>query len=221
MKHNVYKENKGPHLKKGVLVSVVCLGALILMGACSSNPKVSRVDADTQVDLSGNWNDTDVRTVCESLINDALGSPRINDYISKFSADHNGENPTVIVGKFRNTSSEHIDTTIISSMMRTAIINSGKLEFVEGGDTRSELRTERTDQQGNASEETAAALGNETGANFMLTGTVKAIVDKAGNTSVRSYFVTATLTNIETNRILWEGENKEIKKVIQRPKNKL
>jgi hypothetical protein len=106
-------------------------------------------------------------------------------------------------------------------MMRTAIINSGKLEFVEGGDTRTELRAERTDQQGNASEDSAAALGNESGANFMLTGTVKSIVDKAGDRSVRSYFVTATLTNIETNRILWEGENNEIKKVIQRSKNKL
>jgi uncharacterized protein (TIGR02722 family) len=219
MKHKVWRGNGTP--ARGILVSIVCLGALIVMGACSSDPKVSRVDADTQVDLSGNWNDTDVRTVCESLITDALGAPRVNAYITDFSANHNGENPTVIVGKFRNTSSEHIDTTIISSMMRTAIINSGKLEFVEGGDTRTELRAERTDQQGNASEDSAAALGNESGANFMLTGTVKSIVDKAGDRSVRSYFVTATLTNIETNRILWEGENNEIKKVIQRSKNKL
>jgi uncharacterized protein (TIGR02722 family) len=193
----------------------------IFLSACSSLPKVSRVDADTQLDVSGRWNDTDVRTVCEALISDALASPRISSYIQDFSNKHKGVLPTVIVGRFRNTSSEHIDTTIISGIMRTAIINSGQLEFVEGGETRQDIREERQDQQGNASEETASALGNETGANFMLTGEVKSMVDQAGNTTVRSYFVTATMTVIETNRILWEGSNNEIKKVIKQTRTKL
>jgi uncharacterized protein (TIGR02722 family) len=200
---------------------MVCLAILVLAGACASSPQVSRVSADTQIDLSGRWNDSDVRTVCETLISDALSSPRIDSYIRDFSGKNKGELPTVIVGRFRNTSSEHIDTSIISSIMRTAIINSGKLEFVEGGDTREELRAERQDQQGNASEASAAALANETGANFMLTGEVQAIVDKAGNTTVRTYFVKATMTNVETNRILWEGSNNDIKKVIQQPRARL
>jgi hypothetical protein len=54
----------------------------------------------------------------------------------------------------------------------------------------------------------------------MLTGEVKTIVDRAGNTTVRSYFVSAELTNIETNARLWMGENNEIKKVVQQPRNK-
>ncbi|MDR1971642.1 MAG: penicillin-binding protein activator LpoB, partial [Treponema sp.] len=128
--------------------------------------------------------------------------------------------PTVIVGRFRNTSSEHIDTNIISGIMRTAIINNGKLEFVEGGDTREDLRAERSDQLANASEESASALGNETAANFMLTGEVSSTVEKAGGTTVRAYFVKATLTNVETNRILWEGSNNEIKKVFTQAKAK-
>ncbi|GHV75751.1 penicillin-binding protein activator LpoB [Spirochaetia bacterium] len=208
-------------MKKGI--SVLALGIMVIalgVSGCSSSPKVSRVSADTQVDLSGNWNDTDVRTVCDTLIKEALGAPRIDAYIREFAAGHKGEPPTVIVGRFKNTSSEHIDTNIISSLMRAAIINSGKLEFVEGGDARDELRAERTDQQGNASEATAAALANETGANFMLQGEVNAVVDRAGNTTVRSYFVKATLTNLETNRILWEGQNNDIKKVIQQPRAK-
>jgi uncharacterized protein (TIGR02722 family) len=205
---------------KKVLLLVVCLAAFFMLSACATSG-VARVSADTQVDLSGRWNDTDIRTVCDTLITDALASPRIDGYIKDFSGSHGGELPTVIVGRFRNTSSEHIDTTIISGIMRTAIINSGKLEFVEGGDTREELRAERQDQQGNASEESAAMLANETGANFMLTGEVSSTVDKAGNTTVRSYFVKATMTNVETNRILWEGSNNEIKKVITQAKTRL
>ncbi|GHV27885.1 penicillin-binding protein activator LpoB [Spirochaetia bacterium] len=201
-------------------IMVITLGTAGSLIGCSSAPKVSRVSADTQVDLSGNWNDTDVRKVCDTLIKEALEAPRIDSYIRDFAGSHGGELPTVIVGRFKNTSSEHIDTGIISSLMRAAIINSGKLEFVEGGDAREELRAERNDQQGNASEATAAALANEAGANFMLQGEVSSIVDRAGNTTVRSYFVKATLTNVETNRILWEGQNNDIKKVIQQPRAK-
>jgi uncharacterized protein (TIGR02722 family) len=207
-------------MKKCVLFLSAALG-IAMMGACSSAPQVSRVDANTQIDVSGRWNDTDVRTVCETLISQALEAPRIDSFIKDFSAGHKGELPTVVVGRFKNSSSEHIDTTIISGLMRTAIINSGKLEFVEGGDARAELRAERDDQQSNASEDTAAALANETGANLMLQGEVNSTVDKAGNTTVRSYFVKASITNVETARIIWEGQNNDIKKVIQQPKAKL
>jgi len=199
-----------------LVLTAVALIVLAFPG-CSSNPKVKRVSADTQVDLSGRWNDTDVRQVCESLIRDCLNSDNVANFITQFHAQY-GRAPTVIVGTFRNNSSEHIDTAIISKSMEIAIVNSGKIDFVAGGDTRTELRTERQDQQSNSSETTASALGNETGANFMLTGAVNLIEDRAGKTSVRSYFVSAELTNIETNRRLWMGENNEIKKVITRQK---
>ena len=186
----------------------------VILAACSSMPTVSRVDSFTQVDLSGRWNDTDVRTVSNSLINDCLNSPRVSQFIQQYSQANKGRLPACLVGTFKNDSSEHIDTSILSKAMEIAIVNSGKMDFVAGGDTLTELRTERQDQQGNASEETAAALGNETGAILLLTGSVKSIVDRAGNKTVRSYFVSAEMTNIETRTRLWMGDNSEIKKVI-------
>ena len=202
---------------------IALTGALFFLtfAACISTPQVQRVDAFTQIDLSGRWNDTDVRQVCNSLVRDCLSSIRVMDFIEQYSRQNGGRLPTVIVGSFRNNSSEHIDTSIIAKSMEIAIVNSGRLEFVAGGDTRTELRAERDDQQGFASEETAAGLGYETGANFMLTGAVRTIEDRAGETTVRAYFVSAELTNIETNSRLWMGENNEIKKVIQRRRTKL
>ena len=41
------------------------------------------------------------------------------------------------------------------------------------------------------------------------------MVQKAGNTTVRTYHVSADLINIETNRIIWSGFNDDIKKVIK------
>ena len=206
-------------MKNAVVVISLCL--CVFASACSSGPNVTRVDAGTQTDLSGRWNDTDVRIVCASLLNSAFSSRSIDSYIRDYSIRNNGAVPTIIVGRFRNTSSEHIDTSVISGIMRTTIINSGKLEFVEGGTTRDDIRIERQDQQSHASESTASALGNETAAVFMLTGEVNSMEERSGNTTVRAYYVTATITEIETNRILWEDQNSEIKKIIRQPRLRL
>jgi len=201
-------------MKKNISIVILLVLAAGLFTACSSGPKVKRVSADTQMDLSGRWNDADVRLVSNHLINDALNSPRVSQFIREYTSQNRGRLPACLVGTFRNESSEHIDTSIISKSMEISIVNSGRMDFVAGGETLTELRTERQEQQGNASEETAAALGNETGAILLLTGSVKSIVDRAGNRTTRTYFVSAELTNIETRTRLWMGDYNEIKKVI-------
>ena len=201
-------------MKRFLLLLIVL--SIFIGASCSSNPRVTRVDARTQTDLSGYWNDTDVRIVSEALINDALNSPRVTQIINAL-----GRTPVVLVGNFRNESSEHINTSIISSMMEAAIFNSGKMDFVAGGAVREAIREERQDQQAQASEETAAALANETGADFMLFGTVRTIVDRSGNQTIRTYFVSAEMTNIETNARMWMGQNDEIKKIITQPRHRL
>ncbi|MDR0642679.1 MAG: penicillin-binding protein activator LpoB, partial [Treponema sp.] len=192
-------------MKRGTAAFIAALYAALLFGCASTG--ANRVDANTQIDLTGRWNDSDIRIVCDALVTECLNSTGVDRTISQFTASHRGELPTVIVGRFANNSSEHIDTSIISKMMETAIINSGKLEFVAGGDIREGIRNERDDQAFNANEATAAAIGNETGAAFILTGSVKSSVERSGNTTVRAYFVDAQLTNIETNRIIWQGQN--------------
>ena len=48
--------------------------------SCESTGNVQRVSADTVTDLSGYWNDTDIRLVAEEIINGCLTSPRILEY---------------------------------------------------------------------------------------------------------------------------------------------
>ena len=206
-------------MKKSFCALAVLALALVVFSACSTSPQVTRLDLDTRVDLSGRWNDTDARIVSASLINDCLTAPSVAQFIQQFYAQ-NGRRPAALVGRFRNDSSEHIDTAIISRAMEMAIVNSGKLYFVAGGDTRAEIRNERQDQLLFASDETAAALANETGATLLLTGSINSIVDRWGNITLRSYFVSAELTNIETNMRLWMGENNEIRKEIVQPRRR-
>ena len=201
--------------KKLSLIGLVVMLAFVVLVGCSST-KVDRVSPDTITDLSGYWNDTDVRIVAESLIADCVNAPAITNYIR-----NNNSLPVVIVGNFRNDSDEHIDTSILTKKFEVALINSGKVDFVASSSERGEIRQEREEQQAWASEETAKRLANETGADFMLIGSVKTMVDQLDNTSTRTYWVYAELIDIESNRKLWLGENSEIKKVITKSKTRM
>jgi PBP1b-binding outer membrane lipoprotein LpoB len=201
-------------MKKFILFAV-CASPVFFMLSCGSDPSVSRVPSNSLTDLSGYWNNTDVRIVCTSLIDSCLNSSRI----ARFSGEK-GRLPRIKIGTFKNNTDEHLDPAIIPNTMKVVITNSGRAEFVADSATQNELRAEKQDQLSAASYETAASIGNETAPDFMLTGSVKTIVDRAGLTSTRTYIVNAELTHIETGVIYWTDENSEIKKVVQQPKVK-
>lgn len=192
--------------------------ACVLSAGCASTPSVTRLEPGAIRDVSGYWNDTDLRIVCRSLIEDFETSPALNRALEK----SRGKAAKVIVGQFYNDSSEHIDTSIICDTMEDAIFNSGRLGVVAGGRRREELRNERLDQQrGFTRDSTAKSLSNETGADYVLSGSVKTIVDAADNRSVRTYYVRAQIIDLETNELVWSKQNANIKKEIVRPRVKL
>ncbi len=196
-----------------ILLILICS---VLLVSCQSTVSVSRISADTDIDLSGNWNDTDIRLVSEALVDSSLSSPWIN----QFRMANMGQNPVVIVGTFLNRSSEHIDTAIIAKRYEMALINSGKVDMVADQNFRASVRDEREEQQYFASEETAKALGKEIGADYLLQGSVRTNLDQSAGKMVRTYYVSAELIDIETNKKVWVGEE-TIKKLIQQSKYKL
>lgn len=200
-------------MKKIVTLSLFC--AAFAFFSCGSTSKIERYDSTTAVkDLSGYWNENDIREVCEVLISGCISSPRVANFNKT-----NGRKPVAIIGKISNKSSEHIDTAMVAKRFQTAIINSDVIRFVADSEQRLELRAEKADQAENAYE-TAKSIGNELAADFMLQGTVYSHVDMDGTESVRTYQVDAQLIDIETNEILWQDE-KTISKYIKKSAKKL
>ena len=179
----------------------------LLMAGCGT--KVTRIDVDETVDLSGAWNDTDSRMVAEEMISDALSHPWTSNFAGK-----SGRAPAVIVGSVRNFSHEHINMNTFVADMERALINSGRVEFVASSDERGEIREERADQDLNASEQTRNEAGQETGADFMLKGQINTIVDVEGDEQVRYYQVDLTMISMADNRKVWLGQ-KKIKKLVE------
>ena len=187
---------------------------LIAFSGCGSSKQVTRVDADTTIDLSGRWNDTDSRMVADEMIDDCLNHPWINNH-----GMNTGGKPAVIVGGIRNKSMEHIPVATFITDIERAFINTGKVRPVSSSGERSEIREERADQGEFASLETVKRMGQELGADYMLTGEINTIEDREGGDQVVFYQTDLTLTNIETNEKVWIGQ-KEIKKFIGRGKFK-
>jgi len=197
-------------MKKGFFILMVLI-ALVAM-SCGSSPEVSRLSSDESIDLSGRWNDTDARLTAEYMIDSMLSGGWLTRYLNEY-----GENPVVIVGSIRNRSSEHIETATFTKEIEKDLVNSGQVTFVASSQEREELRDEKIDQQGNATEDTMAALAAETGANFMLQGVITSQEDAADGQKVVLYKVDMELINIENNQKVWI-DGKEIKKFIERSK---
>jgi uncharacterized protein (TIGR02722 family) len=185
------------------------LFALGFAAACSP-VTVHRLDTGEQRDLSGRWNDADAQLVAKEMIADSLFRPWLAEAETRLK-----RHPAVIVGRVRNQSFEHINTDVFVEELQRALINSSHVNFVASSSERGELRDERLDQDSNSSDATRKAHGEETGADFMLSGAINAVQDKLAGDSIVFYQVNLKLTDLKTNGIVWNGQ-KQIKKNIVR-----
>src|SRR5688572_9491675 len=96
---------------------IILMSLFIFAASCQRS--VTRISPDTQIDLSGRWNDSDSRMVAEKMINDLFESERFKEY-----AKDNGKKPVLVVGLIKNKTSEHIDAANYIKKFEMAIYNS-------------------------------------------------------------------------------------------------
>lgn len=195
-----------PWYKSMLRILPLFLIAMVLFSCARS---VSRIDPGQQIDLSGRWNDSDSRMVANKMVTELLGSDKFKDYSKTL-----GKKPSIIVGLIRNKTSEHIDADNYIKKIELAIYNSGIADLVESDSFRDKLRQERAEQQDFASSNSASQWGKEQGANLMLFGEMTSETDTYNKKKVVNYITTLFLTDIETNRRVWYGQE-EIKKFIK------
>ena len=186
----------------------IALTAFATLTATSCARKVTRIDPEEQIDLSGRWNNTDSRLAAEQLTSQIL--------TERWLEDHNNskkERPTVIVGMITNKSHEHIDAETFTKDIEQAFVRTSTVRLVQGGEKRAAIRAERADQQSNATTNTMKQFGMERGADYMLQGNISSIVDSQKRQKVVYYQINLELTNLETNEIVWIGDKKIAKYV--------
>ncbi len=191
------------------IARILIFAAFLGLFGISCNRQVERIETDSTVDLSGRWNDTDARITAQELITEVMSQPWLENHMNK-----TGKKPVVICGMVENKSHEHIEAETFVKELEKSFVRSGRVRLVQGGNMRDQVRTERADQQNNASQETMKKWGMEVGADYMLQGVINSIVDAEGKKKVVYYQIDMELTDIQTNEILWIGD-KKIKKFIK------
>lgn len=178
---------------------------------------VKRVAVNETIDFSGRWNDTDSRLTSKSIIDDVLGRTWIDDF-----REEAGRKPVVIVGTVKNQTEEHINMDVFVKDLERALINSGKVKFVASRDERGGVREERVAQNtdGHTRSGTITPMGEETGADFILIGSVNTIKDETAGRYVILYQVNTELVDMRTNEKVYLGQNL-LKKVVKKSKYSL
>ena len=194
----------------GLLKVFLYLFFIMAFAGCGGR-RVERLESDFEIDLSGRWSATDSRMVAEALVEQVLDEGWYRDFKRSRL-----RNPSVIVGRMRNRTYEHINVYTFIKDIERYMLNSGEIDLVASADERERIREERADMQRWASVETAQEFGREQGADFVLTGVLNSIIDEEGGERVVYYQVDLNLVDIESNRIVWTGQ-KKIKKYIRRP----
>jgi uncharacterized protein (TIGR02722 family) len=197
-------------MRSALVVQVLGLGIVLAAAGCAAQGTQIRRD-DSAVDLSGEWNDVDADLVAKEMIHDCMSSP----WSEKFKAK-TGRGPVVKLYPIRNKSSDHVETKYFTKQVEKALVNSGNIEVVAASDEASVTRDEQADQAKNASDETANTGGNETGADFIMSGWVVSQNDSdGGGRSIKAFVTTMELTDVRTQKKVWLND-KKIKKQITR-----
>ena len=183
------------------LVSVLCAG-------CAT--RVARPPVEKKIDLSGRWNDVDSRMVSDEMVRDSLSKSWVDVFAAK-----NSRQPVVIVGTIQNRSSEHIDSRLFTADLERCLTNSGKVRFVAMKGDREELRAEKDDQALHSSAATRKTPNMETGADFMVQGTINSVKDEVDGKYAILYQVNLEMVDLTTHEKVWIG-SKEIKKYVSR-----
>ena len=189
------------------------IGLLLLasLAGCAPAPsKVTRVDPNLTVDLSGKWNDSDSRMVSDEMIATCLNGKWAGEFM-----EYAGRLPVIMVGTVYNKTDEHISADVFTNDLERAFIESKRARIVQGGAALDEIRAIRQGQKSLSSPEVRQYLREELGVDFVIQGVINKIVDKDANRAVYFYQVDLELTDLNTIEKVWIGQ-KELKKYVEK-----
>ncbi len=165
-------------------------------------------DDPTRVELlDDKFNESDMQQMADTVVKAIVACP----YVAKAPKP-----PVVIVERVQNRTQEHVDMKSLTDMVRTALIKTGKVRFVNK-EERDVLDEEyEYNQSGAVSGPTAKQKGKQIGADFILSGALATNIQEVGSDKFVYYKLTANLTNLETSTIDCTEEKQLRKKYKKR-----
>lgn len=180
--------------------------------SCGGETRVSRTSAKTVTDLSGNWNDTDSRNVSETLVEKFFNHRWLTEFMQEHaspSEKYGKRKPVVLISDIVNESHEIIASDTFIQDIEEAVLSRGGVRIVANSVFRERLRKERANhKQGFVSKESQKRFGKELGADYLISGSIRTIVDAVGQDEVIFYQVNLKMADVETGEMVWSASHK-------------
>ena len=193
-------------------MKVLILGLAVLgMGllACAGPRAFTRgeyADPNEIVLLDDKWSQSDMQLVAKKVI---------TSLEAWATGARMAQKPVIILETPKNRTSEHIDIQALYDHVKTALIQSGRLTFLDKA-ARGEIAREYEYQgSGYVNPAEAQGPGQQKAAGYLLGGVITSIVQEVGNNKMIYYKATFELTNIQTTEIVWTDQ-KEIAKPFKK-----
>lgn len=193
-----------------LLSLVVPVAVLTFLSGCGGPKAFTKGEYDdpTRVELlDDKFNESDMQQMADTVIKAMVACP----YVAKAPKP-----PVVIVERVQNRTQEHIDTVSMTDMIRTSLIKTGKVRFVnkeERGTVDEEYAYHET---GAVSGPTQKKKGKQIGADYILSGALATNIQEVGSDKFIYYKLTMNMTSLDTTTIDCTEEKQVRKKYKKR-----
>jgi uncharacterized protein (TIGR02722 family) len=184
-------------------IAVSLLAGLWL--ACSTERAFTKGEYSdpNEIDLlSDEWAPSDLQLIAKKVVGDLQASPAFAQIQGR---------PVVIVGKLKNSTSEHIDMQSLADKIQTQLANTGKFAFVDASARQAVAEEYEYQGSGYVRPDQAKGPGQQIAPDYIMTGDLASIKQRVGSDEFIYYKMTAKLTNLRTGILEWTDE-KELKK---------
>lgn len=189
-----------------------CAAAIALSSGCAAfRANVSEVDVEKGDHMRADFDFRDLRGISQDVVDEMLGS--------KFLTGA-GEAPTLMVAGIENRTSEYLDTKAITDTIRTRLINSQSVQFVNE-QRRGDLAKEQGYQAANATPGTGVAIGQQAAARYMMSGSIVEMKQRSprqvrvSKEVLRFYQLTMEVTDLQSGLIVWTTQKEFARKERQ------
>jgi uncharacterized protein (TIGR02722 family) len=156
--------------------------------------------------LDDKFNEADMQQMAAAIVDAMVICPEIKE--SKGA-------PTVALSKVVNRTEEHIDTDSLTDMIRTNLIKTRKVKFVDRKG-RTDLDEEyEYNNSGKVSANTKKKSGSQVGVDYLLGGALATNIQQVSNDKFIYYKLTMNLTNVTTS-VIDCSEEKEVRKKFRK-----
>jgi len=181
--------------------SILSLG-LLLLGACSATID-RRVDPDSPDEVGGAvLQSQDIRTMAQNMARD-IGASGI------LTSTANNQTVTFHIIGMENQSSDVINREIVLSKLETELFKAfgNRIVVLDRSSVGLDaVKREREAKRTGAVTSNEGKRGDVLGSDYVLYGVIRDRVQQSGTLKSAYYAVTFTLTDLETDRKVWQNE---------------